>query len=226
MPYSSACSRKTGMGNLFTITWPQDQLLLSLNSTFIQLRGRLVSLDLLSKHLLITELCFNVVLYSNLGNGNSDAGQIKCLRGPRVAQCPTLTWDVTSRESRLSETAWKTVFVACQRWSRGRTVIELDRFVVKILWSIAQLSWKYLVSSWNSPFTKERQFDVNHCHARVQNESKNSAVYSVLQAWRCSVSCHWRRRKIRLKRSTSVEMKVHSTAAPFWCVQITTLSEA
>jgi len=48
------------------------------------------SLDLLSKYLLIMELRSDAVLYSHLGNENSDAGHIKCShrqhlsRGPQV----------------------------------------------------------------------------------------------------------------------------------------------
>jgi len=42
------------------------------------------SLDLLSKYLLIMELRFDAMLCSNLGNENSDAGHIKCSRGPQV----------------------------------------------------------------------------------------------------------------------------------------------
>jgi len=43
------------------------------------------SIDLLSKYLLIMELRFGVMLYSNLGNENFDAGHIKCPRGPQVS---------------------------------------------------------------------------------------------------------------------------------------------
>ena len=43
--------------------------------------------SLLTKYLHITELRFDVILFSSLGNENSDAGHIKCLRGPQV---PTL----------------------------------------------------------------------------------------------------------------------------------------
>jgi len=46
------------------------------------------SLDLLSKYLLIMELRFDTMLYSNLGNENSVAGRIKCSRGPHLAHRP------------------------------------------------------------------------------------------------------------------------------------------
>jgi len=36
------------------------------------------------KYLLIIKLRFDAVLYSNLGNKNSDAGRIKCSHGPQV----------------------------------------------------------------------------------------------------------------------------------------------
>jgi len=42
------------------------------------------SLALLSNYLLITELRFDVMLYSNFGNENMDAGHIKSSRGPQV----------------------------------------------------------------------------------------------------------------------------------------------
>jgi len=38
------------------------------------------------KHLLIMELRFDAILYTNLGNENSNAGNIKCSRGPQVRQ--------------------------------------------------------------------------------------------------------------------------------------------
>jgi len=38
------------------------------------------------KYLLIMELRFDVILYSKLGSENSDAGHIKCSRGPHLAQ--------------------------------------------------------------------------------------------------------------------------------------------
>jgi len=43
------------------------------------------SSDLPSKYLLIMELRFEVMLYSNLGNENSDADNIKCSRGSQVS---------------------------------------------------------------------------------------------------------------------------------------------
>jgi len=46
------------------------------------------SLDSLSKYLLIMELRFDAMLYSNLGNQNSDAGHIKCSREPHLARGP------------------------------------------------------------------------------------------------------------------------------------------
>ena len=44
----------------------------------------MTSLDLLSEYLLIMELRLDAMLYSNLGNENSDAGHIKYSRGPQV----------------------------------------------------------------------------------------------------------------------------------------------
>jgi len=43
-------------------------------------------LTMYCKYLLIMELRFDTMLYSNLGNENSDADHIKCLRGPNVPQ--------------------------------------------------------------------------------------------------------------------------------------------
>ena len=42
--------------------------------------------DLLSICLLVMELRFDTMLCSNLDDGNSDAGDIKCLHGPQVPQ--------------------------------------------------------------------------------------------------------------------------------------------
>jgi len=39
-------------------------------------------------YLLIMELRFDATLYSNKGNGNSDAGHIKCSSGPHLASGP------------------------------------------------------------------------------------------------------------------------------------------
>jgi len=44
----------------------------------------MISLALLSKCLLIIEFRFHAMLYSNVGNEYSDAGHIKCSRGPQV----------------------------------------------------------------------------------------------------------------------------------------------
>jgi len=38
--------------------------------------------EFLPKYLLIMELRFFAMLYSNVGNENFDAGHIKCTRGP------------------------------------------------------------------------------------------------------------------------------------------------
>jgi len=38
------------------------------------------------KYLLVIELRFDAILYSTLGNQNSDAGRFKCSRGPQVPQ--------------------------------------------------------------------------------------------------------------------------------------------
>jgi len=38
----------------------------------------------LSKYLLIMELYFDAILYSNFGNENYVVGHIKCSRGPQV----------------------------------------------------------------------------------------------------------------------------------------------
>ena len=42
--------------------------------------------DLLPTCLLVMEFRFDTMLCSNLGDGNSDAGDIKCLHGPQVPQ--------------------------------------------------------------------------------------------------------------------------------------------
>jgi len=59
----------------------QNQIILSYNSTFIQLWGIVTSLDLLSKYLLTMELRFDATLCSN---AKFDAGHIKCSCGPQV----------------------------------------------------------------------------------------------------------------------------------------------
>jgi len=46
----------------------------------------MTSLDFLSKYLLIMELRFDAMLYSNPSNENSDAGHIKCSHGPYLAR--------------------------------------------------------------------------------------------------------------------------------------------
>jgi len=42
------------------------------------------SLDLLPEYVLIMELRFDAMFCSKVGNENSDAGHIKCSRGPQV----------------------------------------------------------------------------------------------------------------------------------------------
>jgi len=44
----------------------------------------MTSLVLLFKYLLIMEIRFDAMLYSNKNNENSDAGHIKCSCGPQV----------------------------------------------------------------------------------------------------------------------------------------------
>jgi len=39
---------------------------------------------ILPKYVVIMELRFTIILYSKLGNENSDAGHIKCLRRPQA----------------------------------------------------------------------------------------------------------------------------------------------
>jgi len=47
--------------------------------------------DLRSKYLLIImELRVEEILHSNFGNENSNAGHVKCSRGPQVAHTPVL----------------------------------------------------------------------------------------------------------------------------------------
>jgi len=50
---------------------------------------------------LIVELRFDAMLYSNMGNENSEAGQIKCPRGPHLAPEPQVhhTWHTPSRRN-------------------------------------------------------------------------------------------------------------------------------
>ena len=48
----------------------------------------MTSVDSLSKYLLIVELHFEAMLYSNVGKENSDAGHIKCSRGPHLGRRP------------------------------------------------------------------------------------------------------------------------------------------
>jgi len=52
------------------------------------------SLDLLSEYLFIMELRIGAMLYSNVGNETTDAGHIKCSRGPQVPH-PVLTFTLT-----------------------------------------------------------------------------------------------------------------------------------
>jgi len=43
-----------------------------------------ITLNILSKYVLVMELRFDAMLYSDMGNENSDAGHVKCSRGPQV----------------------------------------------------------------------------------------------------------------------------------------------
>jgi len=42
------------------------------------------SLDIISKYLLVMELRFEAIVYSKFGDEDSNAGHIKCSRGPQV----------------------------------------------------------------------------------------------------------------------------------------------
>ena len=48
------------------------------------------SLSVLFKCVYIMEFLFNAILCSNLSDGNSDGGHVKCLRGPQVAHHPLI----------------------------------------------------------------------------------------------------------------------------------------
>jgi len=49
------------------------------------------TLNILSKYLLVIELRFDAILYSNMGNENSVAGHIKYSRGPQVPHPCSIT---------------------------------------------------------------------------------------------------------------------------------------
>jgi len=91
----SMCRPKAGVGNLhvFNITGRincafslMGRKINELYHKILPLSNwrRVTSLDLLSNYLLIMELRFDAMSYSNLGNKNSNAGHIKCLHRPQV----------------------------------------------------------------------------------------------------------------------------------------------
>jgi len=105
----SQCDR-TGLGNVFTVTG-RMKCALSLASRkpiefilkfYLCLWGRVTSLDLRSKYLLIMELHLDAMLYSNLCHQNSDAGHIKCSCGPHLAHGPQVPQPCDRRSNRYT----------------------------------------------------------------------------------------------------------------------------
>jgi len=88
---------RSGVGNLFTLLlvsraawivhhrWWAAKSIGFILKLYVFLTMRKTSFDSLFKYLLITELRFEAVLYSNLGNENSDADHIKCSHRPQVS---------------------------------------------------------------------------------------------------------------------------------------------
>ena len=62
----------------------------------------------MDKNLLIMELRSDAMLYSNLGNENSDAGHIKCSRGPQVLHSCSVCW-LHQVEQFVVSFTWKNV---------------------------------------------------------------------------------------------------------------------
>ena len=82
------------------------------------------SLDLLSKYLLNMELRFDAMLYSNLGNDNSDEGHIKCSRGSQVPQPwfeATMQWHGPYATSYQNNPVWSDF-----SWGEINSILLLD----------------------------------------------------------------------------------------------------
>jgi len=75
--------------------------------------------DLLSKYLLITELRFDAILYSKLGNENSDAGRIKYSRGRHLSCGPQVPhpWFIQWWDSNFFKTGSLTIGLINNRFS-------------------------------------------------------------------------------------------------------------
>ena len=91
--YSSSTSRswwitqstqhqRRGCNSTLALAVRKNQFILSWHS--LTMKSDFSWLSLLSKHLLIMELHFDAMFYSNLGNENSDTDHIKRSRGPQV----------------------------------------------------------------------------------------------------------------------------------------------
>ena len=126
-----------GVRNLFTITGCIDGGLSlagcknnRFNSKFNLYLTMRVSdyLDILSKYLLIMELCFDAILCSKSGEENSNTGHIKCTCGPQVPhpcqtvsetavrstnRAPAFSAEKLSSMSCISEVTWPTVNLPC-----------------------------------------------------------------------------------------------------------------
>ena len=64
---------------------------------------------------MIMELRFNAMLYSNSGNENSDAGHIRCSRGPHLAHGPQVPHP-SSRRLVTIASAHALVLVFCEKY--------------------------------------------------------------------------------------------------------------
>jgi len=75
---------------------------------------RVTSLNVLSKYLLIMELRFDAMLYSNTGNENSDAGQIKCSHGPHLARGPQVPHPMCKTTKQQQSVGNEDLSILCQ----------------------------------------------------------------------------------------------------------------
>jgi len=126
------------------------------------------------------------MLYSNLGNENSDAGHIKCSRGPHLAcgrQAPTPGLV-------LSNKRWHSFLPACEHLRFYKTIPFLlltEPQLVSNSFGWTDFGWNYYCSlrqlahsSWSAVTSADKSSSRNHCR-----QSSFDPRWTQRRTWNC-----------------------------------------
>jgi len=100
--------------------------------------------------MLIMEFRFDAILYSNMGNENSDTGHIKCSRGPQVPQpwsqvqwaesAPPSNWCISFQQKKIYSIYYSVIF-----WTECTINWEVC-WTIKLVYSLGTASkWYFII---------------------------------------------------------------------------------